>query len=119
PFDVDRLGQPADLEHGIRAHDLVIADLDTGGLEGLEARQRDRDFVGARADELDVVVPVRVRRRLVRVLGAYVVGRDLRARNEKIAAVGYRADQRGLRSQLRPRAGGEKQPETQKRRDAT
>ena len=36
-FDVDRLGQAADLQHGVRADDLVVGDLDAGRLEGLEA----------------------------------------------------------------------------------
>ena len=46
-------------------------------------------------------------------------GDDLRARNHEIAAVGDGANKRGLRSQLRTRAGREKEPETQERRYPT
>ena len=36
-FDVDRFVHAADLQHGVRADDLVVRDLDAGGLERLEA----------------------------------------------------------------------------------
>jgi len=81
--------------------DLIARDGHAGGLERLEALHRDRDLVGAELDELDVVVPLPVRGRLVGILRAGVDGDDLSARHHRAAAVGHRADQRRLRRQLR------------------
>lgn len=50
-------GHAADLEDGVRAHDLVGGDLNAGPLERPKTSKRHRDLILADADELDVVVP--------------------------------------------------------------
>jgi hypothetical protein len=80
---------------------LVVRHLEAGRLERLETRKRDGDLVHAGSDELEVVLTLRFRDRVVPVLRADVDGDDRRAGNHASAAVGDGADQRGLTRQLR------------------
>ncbi len=118
-LDIHRLGEPADLHHRVRADDLVVRDLHPGGLEALEARHGDGDLVGARAHELDVVIALRIGRRLVGILRAHVDGNHLRARHHEVAGIGDGAHERGLGCQLRGRTPCEAQPQTQGQRCST
>ena len=100
----------ADLHHGVGADHLVVGDLDAGGFEGLKSVRRDRDVVGAGAHELDVVVPSAF------VVASYVslvptlTATTWAPGHDQIAAVGHRADQRRLRSQLRRCVAGANNP---------
>jgi hypothetical protein len=93
------------------AEDLIRRDLDACGLERLETSQGYRDFVTAVADELQVVISLRVRRGLVLILSPCVDGHDRCAGNHAPAAVSDSADLSGLSSQLRRRAAGEEHDE--------
>src|SRR5262249_11093144 len=69
-------------------------------LEGLEPRQRDGDLIFSGSDELDVVVALGARRRLIGIFRPYVHRDDLRPREDGPGAIRHRTDKRCLRCQL-------------------
>ena len=114
----DRLVQLADPHDDVGAGDLVVRNFDAVHLGCLEAAQRDGDLVRARSDELNVVIPVAVGRRLIGIARARVHGDDLGAGNDQAVLIGHRTDERGLRSELRRGIAGEQQAEHQEHRYA-